>query len=109
MKQTKLRINYLKNRCNTNRNAYDAQTNICFAIVRITKLDYHNKLNYKKSSYNNTFWKTVKPFCTDKAVNQERILLVEVNETILDNDKVSEKFNNFFSDVVKHLHIPQNE
>lgn len=56
-----------------------------------------------------TFWATIKPLFTDKAVNQDRIFLVKENETILDNDKISEKVNNFFEDIVKHLKIPQNK
>lgn len=52
-----------------------------------------------------TFWTTIKPLFTDKTVNQDRILLVKKNETILDNDKISEKVNNFFADRVKHLNI----
>ena len=53
--------------------------------------------------------KFVKPFLTDKGVSQDIILLVEENETIPDNDKIFEKFNNFFADIVKHLNNPQNE
>ena len=52
-----------------------------------------------------TFWTTIKPLFTDKTVNQDRILLVKKNETILDNDKISEKVNNFFEGRVKHLNI----
>ena len=51
-----------------------------------------------------TFWKTVKPFFTDKGVNHDRILLVEENETISDNEEMSEKLNNFFADVMKNSH-----
>ena len=53
--------------------------------------------------------KFVKPFFTDKGVSQDIILLVEENEIIPDNDKIFEKFNNFFADIVKHLNKPQNE
>ena len=56
-----------------------------------------------------TFWKTIKPFFTDKGVNHDRILLVEENETISDNDEISEKLTNFFPDVVKNSNIPRYE
>ena len=48
-------------------------------------------------SDNQTFWKTVKSFFTDK------------DETISDNDEISEKLNSFFSDIVKNLNISQYE
>ena len=46
---------------------------------------------------------------TDKGVNHDRILLVEENETISDNDEISEKLNNFFADIVRNWNIPQYE
>ena len=72
-------------------------------------MDYDNKFNHKKVSDNKTFWKTVKPFFTDKVVNRDRMFLVEENEAISDNDKISKKLNNFFADIVKNLTIPQYE
>ena len=60
-------------------------------------------------SDNKKFWKTIKPFFTDKGVNHDRILLVEENETISDNDEISEKLTNFFADVVKNSNIPRYE
>ena len=36
-------------------------------------------------------------------------MLVEEDETISDNDKISEKLNNFFGDIVKNVNIPQYE
>ena len=109
MKRTKSRNNYLKHRCNVNRKAYNAQRSRWVSLVRKAKLDYYNKLNHKKVSDNKSFWKTVKPFFTDKGVNHDRILLVEENETISDNNEISEKLNNFFADIVKNLNIPQYE
>ena len=43
----------------------------------------------------------------DKGVNHGRILLVEGNETISDNNEISEKLNRFFADMVKNLNIQQ--
>ena len=56
MKQTRLRNNYLKNRCDANRKAYNAQRNLCVSLVREAKLDHYNKLDHKKVSDNRTFW-----------------------------------------------------
>ena len=109
IKRTSLRINYLKNRCDVNRKAHNVQWNLCVSLVRKAKLDYYNKLNHKKVSANKTFWKTVKSFFTNKEVNHHRILLVEENETISDNDEISEKLTNFFADVVKNSNIPRYE
>ena len=82
MKRTRLKNSYLKNRCVANRKAYNVQRNLCVSLVRKAKLDYYNKFNHKEVSDNKTFWKTVKPFFTDKGVNHDRILLAEEIETI---------------------------
>ena len=50
------------------------QRNLCVSLVTEAKLDYFDKLNYKKVSDNKTFWKTVKPFFTDKGVNHDRLV-----------------------------------
>ena len=57
MKRTRFRNNYLKNRLNANRKAYNAQRNLCFSSVRKAKFDYYNKLYRKKVPDNKTFWK----------------------------------------------------
>ena len=107
MKWTRLKNNYLKNWCDANRKIHYAQRNLCVTLVRKAKLDYYNKFNHKKVSDNKTFWKTVKPFFTDEGVNHDRILLVEENETISDNDEISGKLNNFFANILKILNIQQ--
>ena len=56
---------------------------------------------------NKTFWKTIKPFFTDKDVNHDNITLVENEETVSDNKEISETLNNFFSEVVTNLNLPQ--
>ena len=56
---------------------------------------------------NKTFWKTIKPYFTDKGINHDNITLVENKETVSDNREISETLNNFFSEVVTNLNLPQ--
>ena len=56
---------------------------------------------------NKTFWKTIKPFFTNKGVNHDNTTLVENEETVSDNKEISETLNNFFSEVVRNLNLPQ--
>ena len=73
-------------------------------------MNNYNRYNHTKVFDNNIFWKTVKPFFTDKGVNHDRSLLLEEDDkTISDNDEISENINNFFADIVKNLIIPQYE
>ena len=59
----------------------------------------------KDVSNNKTFWKTVKPFLSDKIVSKEQILLVENDEIIFEDNKIAEYLNSFFSNIVKNLKI----
>ena len=56
---------------------------------------------------NETFWKTIKPYFTDKGINHDNINLVENKETVSDNKEISETLNNLFSEVVTNLNPPQ--
>ena len=56
---------------------------------------------------NKIFWKTIKPYFTDKGINHDNITLVENKETVSDNKEISETLNNFFSEVATNLKFPQ--
>ena len=76
-------------------------------------MDSYNKLDLKKLTNNKTFSKIVKPFFTDKRINNEKVLLMKEGEIISVDKKIyigkTEKQNNFFTDAVKNVNIPQNE
>ena len=61
---------------------YTSQRNYCVSLLKKTKKNYYNSLNEEDHSDNKTFWKTVKPFLSDKKVSKEQILLVENDEII---------------------------
>ena len=61
----------------------------------------------KKNCDNRKFWKVVKPLLSNKIVSNEKITLVE-GETIIITDQANPAMlNNFFSNIVKNLEIPQ--
>ena len=66
MKRTQLRNKFLKERNDENKRKYASQRNYCVSLLRKTKKDYYEKLNEKDVNGNKTFWKTVKPFLSDK-------------------------------------------
>ena len=54
---------------------------------------------------NETFWKTVKPYFSDKESNSRRITLLE-KDSILTNDKdISKTMNSFFINIAKNLNL----
>ena len=56
---------------------------------------------------NKKFWKTVKPLFSDKVKSSEKITLVHEDKIITTDDENGKILNSFFSNVVKHLKIPE--
>ena len=66
MKRTQLRNCYIKKRSEQNRLSYVKQRNYCVSLLRKNKKDYYANLNVKDIVNNKQFWRTVKPFFSDK-------------------------------------------
>ena len=58
---------------------------------------------------NNFFWKTVKPFLSNISINSDKIHLIENGKLINSKTKTSEVLNEFFSNIIKNLKIPEYE
>ena len=107
MRRTRLRNNFLRNRSDENKRKYSKQRNYCVSLLRKTKKNYYNNLNEKKITDNKTFWKTVKPFLSDKTPSDEKITLIEKDKIIKTDSKTVNVLNTFFSTIVSNLNIPE--
>ena len=54
---------------------------IYVSLLRKSKKDYFSKLNKKQITDNKRFWKTVKPFLSNKVQFSERINLTDENDS----------------------------
>ena len=66
-------------------------------------------LDLKNVTDNKEFWKTVKPFLSDKITTFPKISLIEKGEIISDESKVANPFSNFFENALRSLGIKANE
>ena len=73
MKQTRLRNRFLKSMSDSNRVTYNTQRNYCISLVKKAKKSYYSNLDHKTIVDNKTFWKTIKPYFTDKGINHDNI------------------------------------
>ena len=64
-------------------------------------------MNEKKITDNKTFWKTVKPFLSDKTPSDEKITLIEKDKIIKTDTKTDNVLNTFFSTIISNLNIPE--
>ena len=78
-------------------------------MIRKTERDYYSNLNHKQVTDNKNFWKTFKPFFTDKGVNNEKVTVIENGETLSKNEEIAENLNNIFSDIITILKLPLYE
>ena len=107
MLRSKFRNIFLKNRTEENRRNYSKQRNLCVALLRKRKREYFGNLDEKKVCGNKKFWSVVMPLLSNKVVSYEKTPLIENNNIIENDEKAATVLNNFFSNVIKSLNIPQ--
>ena len=107
MQRSKLRKLFLKKRTDENRNNYVEQRNLCVTLLQKSKREFFGSLNETHFWDNKKFWGVVKPLLSNKVVYNERITRVE-GDKIIENDKnTASILNEFFSNVITTLRIPQ--
>ena len=67
-----------------------------------------NNLNLKLFTDNKVFWKTVKPFLSDKGKLTRKINISEGDTIVSEDNKVAEILNTYFSESIKSLNIKEN-
>ena len=75
--------------------------------MRKTKKDYYGNLNEKYVIDNEKLRKTVKPLFLGKVKSSEKITLVHEDKIITTDDENVNILNSCFSNLVKHLKIPE--
>ena len=105
MNRSRLKNRFLKNPNKENELKFKKQRNFCVNLLRKEKKKYYGNLSLDNIINNKKFWKTMKPFFSDKNSKNEKIILVEKEQIISDDKEVAETFNTYFSNSVKLLGI----
>ena len=105
MTRTRLRSKFLKDRSEENKKKYSKQRNYCVSLLRKSKSDYFGNLNEKDINDNKTFWKTIKPFLSDKVRLTNKMTLIDNEEIIMDYCNTPKVLNTFFSNIISNLNI----
>ena len=118
MKRSRLCNKFLNTKSDSDCKAYNTQQNLCISLVRQAKKHIFRHVNTNVFTKNKTFWKTLKPFLTDKVKTKSKITLIKKKysdsstepseEIISDKGKVTEIFNNFLVYIVPNLKIRNN-
>ena len=71
---------------------YHKQRNVCTYLIRKAKREYYKNLKPSSITDTKSFWKTVKPFLSDKVNSTESITLFEENVISSDDEKNAKIF-----------------
>ena len=85
VKRPILKNNFNKNRNHENWCKYKTQRNYCVNLLRKSKKQYFSNINVSDVTDNKSFWKSVKPYFSNKGSNSNKITQVE-NDPIINND-----------------------
>ena len=105
MVRSKLRNKFQKSSTIESRDAYKKQRNYCVSLLRATKKNYYDNLNINVIIDNKKFWKSVKPFFSEKCQINTKIILLDEEEIISDSTNCVEILNNYFNDIAINLDV----
>ena len=109
MHRSKLKSIYSKKRTDVNWANYKKQRNFCVTLLRRTKKEYFQNLNVKYLSDNKKFWKTIKPYFSNKGLNSNKMLLKEKGKLVSDEKQLASIINKFFIRITKSLKLKENQ
>ena len=105
MDRSRLNNRFLKSASKENELKYKKQRNYVVGLVKREKRKYFSNLNLNNINNNKNFWKTVKPFFSDKSIINKKVVLIEDNDIISDDKEVANTMNTYFSNVLPVLDI----
>ena len=108
MHRSKLKNIFHKTRAKEDWNNYKKQRNFCVNLLRNTKKDYFQKLNIKDLTDNKKFWKTIKPFFSNKGLNSNKLMLREKDVVVADEKALATLMNNYFVNVTADLDLKRD-
>ena len=107
MKRSKLRNKFNEERNIENWSEYKRQRNLCSNLLKESKKRHFNNSNVKDVTENKQFWRTIKPFFTEKSKTTNNIILTENNQTVREDRKICQIFNTYFTNITKDLKLRQ--
>ena len=103
--RSRLENKYYKNKSCESLRAYRKQKNFCSRLYKKERKKYYRELDVKNVTDNKKFWKTAKPFFSDKGTGKTDIILIEDNNIFQEDSEVAKILDDFFSNAVKSLNI----
>ena len=85
------------------------QRNFCVTLLRRTKKEYFQNLDVKDLPDNKKFWKTIKPYFSNKGLNSNKMLLKEKGELVSDEKQLASIMKKIFINITKSLKLKEDQ
>ena len=108
MHRSRLKNVFNKNRTTKTCDSYKKQHNFSVNLSRKTKKEYFENINVKDINDNQKFWKTIKPFFSDKGLNTNKSMLIQINNLISEESVRANRMNQYFTNITKQLNIKKS-
>ena len=96
MKRSRLRKKIINTRNDIDRKACNKQRNYAVTLLRNEKKNFYSNLDTNVVIDNRTFWRTVKPFPSEKVTKHSKINLVVDDKIISRDHQIAKKFGEYF-------------
>ena len=83
---------------------YKKQRNVCVYLNKKAKQEAMKNINVKRIENARSFWNTYKPYLSKKYTTDEKIILVEEDKIVSDDDNIAHIFNEYFTNITKSIH-----
>ena len=103
-----MRKSILEKKTDQSLRVYKKQKNYCSRLYKKERKKFSNGLNPSFVTDNKLFWKTVKPFFSDKGNYGANIKLVKREQVLQNDSEIAKKLNEFFRNAVSTLGITEN-
>ena len=105
MKRSRLKNIYNKTKNIDDYSNYKKQRNFVVNLNKQSKREFFKKVKSDATNSNKVFWTSCKPFFNNKCNSNEIVSLIENENVIQDEIKVTKIFNNYFINITSPLEI----
>ena len=109
MRRSQFETKYLKTKTQTDLKLYKKQKNFCSKLYKGERRNYYESSDIKNVLDSKDFWKTMRPFLSDKNIVFSQISIEKNSRIISDDFDLSEKFSTFFEYAVRSLNVKPYE
>ena len=108
MRRSALKAKYFSDMTANSERMFKKQKNFVSRLYKKERRKFYNNLDLNFFTDNKKFWRTVKPFLSDRGIRSKKINLKEGNKIVSEDKEVADILNTYFSGSVDSLDIEKN-